>query len=101
MLMFYGLAHFLFACNYYECSIYLHKVLCSGSDANTGGPKLYEKIAYYVLLALNIIIPSYISWNNLVHNKYQKLLLQVDLVCSLALYVVTCAILGLALYRIN
>lgn len=55
----FSLAHYLFACNYYKCSIWLEKVSKGATDEAI---KLCDKFLYLLLLVLNIIIPSYISW---------------------------------------
>jgi len=54
--MTYDLAHFIFACYYYLCSIYLRKII--HEDPGESGPTKIEKVIFVVLAVLNVAIPS-------------------------------------------
>jgi hypothetical protein len=90
----YGLGHYLFACNYYSCSIWLRKVAMRDQVA----AKCHEKAVYVVLLVLNIIVPSYVSWMEF---AFDRRTLMIVLGVSYTLEITTCAILAVALYKIN
>lgn len=94
----YGLAYYLFACSYFDVSLWLEKVLNQEESNNT---KWYVYVVFAILLVLNIVVPSSISWLDLLPILVPMWVHDAVVGVILILQIISCIILGYALFKIN